>query len=72
MKMTTFLIKAPIAYVCGRRAERALARIAEWAEFQKLTFFPEKTVAVYFRKVRSLSRKRILSTPPLVTSLVFP
>lgn len=58
------LIEAPNVYMCGRRAERALERIEEWAESHKLTFSPEKTVSVCFRKVCRLVRKRNSSTPP--------
>lgn len=58
------LIEAPNAYMCVRRVERALARIEEWAESHKLTFSPEKTASVYFRKVCRLGGKRNSSTPP--------
>lgn len=60
----SLLIEAPNSSTCDRRAERALVKIAEWDASQKLTFSPEKTAAVYFRKARRLGIKRKLSTPP--------
>lgn len=58
------LAKAPNAYICDRR-ENALAKIALWAELQKLTFSGEKTIMVYFQKmVRLGSYKRNPKTPP--------
>lgn len=58
------MIEAPIAYQYSHRANIVLARIAEWAALHKLTFSEEKILAIYFRKLRRLGRRRNPSTTP--------
>lgn len=58
------LIEALNTYQCSHRANIALARIAERSEQHKLTFSAEKTIAIYFRNLRRLGRRRNPSTTP--------
>lgn len=52
------IVEAHNTYVCSRRANVALERVAKWEELHKLTFSSEKTISIYFRKMRKMGRRR--------------
>lgn len=62
-------VEAPNAFICGRMANVTLEKIERWAELQKLTFSAEKSVSVYFRKMRRMGRKRNPMSDPLMIFL---
>ena len=63
------LVSGPNTHKISRRANIALAKIAEWAELHKLQFSAAKTSAVLFRKPHDGDRRRTPRTFPRIRFL---